>query len=767
MTRTSSPRLTARRFAMPLLCLLALCLSAPASHADNKDQLGINLTISPGDGQFTQRFSWLHWWETQRPAQQRFDWTEQRAAWSVRRLAVVEPNRQQLIDTLVPIVKDASADPYAKAGAVMALARMRYEKLADLIVSDEPLSPDHRQIVSPSGENWPRGLIGDENVRVRVAGWMALGILDTEESRAKLVNEFNWAVMTDDEIARVTAFGFISELSKAERDFLIMKMRNSEVAEVQRMALWALQQHDSKANDAIMGEAIQTLISPYSVSQAILAEGTMQRQKPYELLAKIIGQPGALDDITVFRTIKDGNVWQSPFSFGVDKQLSVSAMLALTKLPPAEGNARSDIKRALDKAILEGPSRPSENDPGVVRSDNLNAPIANYERGPAALALAMQTDGRFGLSDNLRTLESLLDGKTKTTELRYPRDERGKIDRDAAPVLVEKVIEQQEHPARGYAAVAMGLLMQRMDPGAKLGQENPLVLVSKAQAANVMGDLSRPLLKALGNTHELTDVRCAAAIGLGLSGQQQFRAPLLAALKKLRPGEEALYGYIVEALAMLDDPSVPKLVSTYLEQVDEIRSDNDQLARRALASALIFSTHTTPDDVDELVESAWSADPYVGIALAKASAVRGGGKLFSYMLKQADDAHYAGAATVSLAEMVDVQTPWRLSSLTEDMNYTQDYRTPLQVITNYYTDKNAGNPSTPSTQAPLPTRMVSGFDNPYLVHSLLTRRMPTTSAAGALRSGGQLDNDDSNGTGGFMFDPAERSDNPEDNITGQ
>ncbi|MFN3165987.1 MAG: HEAT repeat domain-containing protein [Phycisphaeraceae bacterium] len=737
-----------RRVLACLICAVSALL-APHSARAQQPTKGIDLDISPGDV-YSQRFSWLHWWETQRASYQRFDSVDARARWSFQRLNAVEPHRQAVIDKLVPILKDADADPYTKAGAVVALARLRYDKLLELIVADAPLSSSHEQILGPEGEPWPLGLVGDGQVRVRVAGWLALGLLDTPESRAKLTDEFLWAVMPDDQIARVAAFGLLSKLTDAERQFLVMKMRNSEVAEVQRMALWALQQHDTQANDRIMGQAIEELLSPYSVSQALMSKPTMRRHKPYGLLTNVIEHQDQLAGLTVFRTISEGTVWQSPVAFDVSKQLSVSAMLALMEMPPAPGKQGLALNKALRRAVLEGPAEPSKHDEGVP-PEFIALRVANYERGPAALALAMQATPDGDLNDNLDALVDLIQGKTTAKVYRFASDQGSFVSHRAKVVSDTKYLEQKEHPARGYAAVAMGLMLQRMNEDTRLGRERPLSLNASGRWNHAVGKLSRPLTRALENKYERTDVRCAAAIGMGLSGFDGFREPLHEALQNLDAGEEALYGYIVEALAMLDDPEAPALAEKYLTQITEVRSDNDPLARRALASALVFSGDT-PATIDDVIADAWGHDPYVGLALAKASAVRGNGKLIGVLLERLDDPAYATAAAMSLAELVDMEDPWRLSPLTDGMNYTLDYRTPAQASGSvYYGDNPPSSPNTPSTPEPLPTRLVAGFDNPYLMHALLTRRLPTTTTGSSVTS--VLDNDDSNGNGSFLFGP--------------
>jgi len=745
-------RLTPSRARRLFACVVGALGLLFASHSAAAQQpaKGIDLSISPGDV-YSQRFSWLHWWETERASYQKFDGVDAKARWSFERLNAVEPHKQAVIDKLVPILKDADADPYTKAGATIALARLRYDKLLGLIVADKPLSSSHEQILGPEGEPWPLGLVGDGQVRVRVAGWLALGLLDTPESRAKLTDEFLWAVMPDDQIARVTAFGFLSTLTDAVREFLVMKMRNSKIAEVQRMALWSLQQHDTQANDRIMGQAIEELLSPYSVSQALMSRPTMRRNKPYGLLTNVIERQDELGGLTVFRTINEGTVWQSPVAFDVRKQLTVSAMLALMEMQPVTGKEGVALNKALRKAVVEGPAQPSKHDEGIP-AELIAGRVANYERGPAALALAMQTTPGGDLNDNIDALVDLIEGKTVAKVFRFRSEQGTHVSRNAKVVSDTKRIEQKEHPARGYAAVAIGLMLQRLNDDTKLGQERPLSLGSSGRWNHAYGKLGRSLTRALENEYELTDVRCAAAIGMGLSGFDGFREPLHEALEGLDAGEEALYGYIVEALAMLDDPDAPRLAEKYLTKITDIRSDNDQLARRALASALVFSD-STPKTIDDVIEQAWGHDPYVGLALAKASAVRGNGKLIGYLIERLDDPATATAAAMSLAELVDMENPWRLSPLTDGMNYTIDYRTPASASGSvYYGDNPPSSPNTPSTPEPLPTRLVAGFDNPYLMHTLLTRRLPTTTTGRAFTS--VLDNDDSNGNGYFMFGPA-------------
>ena len=167
-----------------------------------------------------------------------------------------------------------------------------------------------------------------------------------------------------------------------------------------------------------------------------------------------------------------------------------------------------------------------------------------------------------------------------------------------------------------------------------------------------------------------------------------------------------------------------------------MKSDNDLLARRALASALIFSEHTD-EAVDTLIQGVWDRNHWAGLSLARTAAVKGDGKIIGYLLSQLNGPR-AAAAAISMGDVVDTQTPWRMTRLTEGMNYTLDYRVPIEL---------GWNPYVPSEQTALPTRLVTGFDDPLFVHVMLMRRLPQDGTVS------DLQNDDSNGQRHFMFRP--------------
>ena len=361
--------------------------------------------------------------------------------------------------------------------------------------------------------------------------------------------------------------------------------------------------------------------------------------------------------------------------------------------------------------------------------------FTSYQRGPAALALAMQATP-LTLRDDIDALERLFEGYANALVLRYPLDSLGRPDKSESPVIVHEEMQLPHHTSRGYAMVAMGLMLQRLDKNSALGKEQPLRLRSETQLNRAVGLLSQHLERAFEDSRERTSVRSAAAIAMGLSGRDDFRKTLRAEIGELGANEVALYGYIVEALAMLDDPNAPELVERYLKQAGQVRNDNDLLARRALASALIFSKYTD-DQVDTLVQSVWTDNPWAGLALARSAAVKGDGQIIGYLLEQLKGSN-AAAAAISLGDVIDTQTPWRMTRLTENMNYTLDYRTPVEL---------GWNPYQPSEQTALPTRLVTGFDDPLFIHVLLLQRLPT----GASLS--DLQNDDSNGMRHFMFRP--------------
>ncbi len=757
------PSLSAVRWFV-VSALALLLVTAP--RADAQDNSGIDLTISPGE-RFSQRFQWLHWWDTQRPRLHREAFERGSDGWSEQSKSAVAEHREQLIAALVPIVKDADGDPYTRAGATIALARMGYEKLAEIIVSQEAPAPDTERL-GPDGQSWPVGLVGDEDVRVRVAGWLALGVLDTEASRALLTDDFVWAVTTDDVIARLTAFGFLDKLSSAEREFLMQNMINSEVAEVQRMALWALSQHDSRENDKVIRAALTELKSPYSVAQAMLAKDSINRLRLHELMRQVIAEPDELTGMTVFADLGRGTQWQSSCTFGVQKELEVSALLSLTMIDPLTDKRRQrELSKSLRKTMMlhfelaaayaANPELDAEarNDgfrgrPGQNANDSDTALFTKYQIGPAALALAMQSS-QTTLTDDIAALEVLLSGESVETV-------RGQVQRERTttsdgpcpyevtetvtePGYVTRTIRLREDPARGYAAVAMGLMLQRMNQSTTLGQERPLVTRSSGSHRNATGDLSRALTKAFENRHEPMGLRCGAAIAMGLSGMDTFRQTLREQLQELGSEDAALYGYITEALAMLGDPAVPELAKRYLESREQVRDDDDMLARRALASALIFNQHAF-DQLDEVLQSAWPHDPWAGLALARTAAAKGDGRMIGYLLGELEGPR-AAAAAISLSEVVDTQSPWRLSTLTEGINYTLDYRTPVEL---------GWNPYDAEGQTPMPTRLVTGFDDPYFVHVALLQRLPTGSSVR------DLVNDDSNGQGHFMFRPVRADD---------
>jgi len=705
------------------VAVLAVTGPAPASA-----QLQIDTTITPSEPH-DLRFSWIHWWETQRPMYQQWRVSQATPNLADVRSAVVEPHRDQIVETLMPLVSEVGTDPYVRAGATLALARMGHELLVDKIVSNDAPADDQPQRVGPDGQAWPVGLIGDESPRVRVAGWLSLALLNTSKSRAYLIDDFVWAVSEFDQIARVTALGLLPDLTQKERDFLLSTMRHSDSAEVQRMGLWTLRQHDSPDNDEIMTQAVYQLRSPYSVSEALLASNSMQRGRQHQMMISMIArQPQLEEEVRFLAMLKAKDWWPAPrtSSKRISRELMVAAALSLTHIPPASGSDLRDSRRQLTQTMFRGTKRLT---PAEVERE-MDVPIIDFQRGPAALALAMQTDADTRLNTDIVNLLRLLDGQTDAAVI-IDEDYRRAHDELELPEREEQ--RQRFNNARGYAAVALGLMIQRMTPDTLAGESRPLNVSNRR--TQYVGQMSRKLIQGLENNREPLDFRCACAIALGLSGDASFREPLREELGELGPEELVLYGYITEALGLLGDPIVSQLAGQYLGQATGLISEADLLGRRATISGLVMQGGP---DAQALLIGTWAHDPWVGFDAARAAAALGGGDMIVYLLDALDDEQLAAPAAASLAELVDTQTPWRLSSLTADMNYTIDFRMPVDTGCGY----------NPAIDTGMPTRIVLGMDNPYLMHGLLMRQIP---------AGGTPDNDDSDGPGQFIFPVVIRS----------
>ena len=658
-----------RRVAAGLLwCVLVIRVGNPL-HAQPVDPPAAPVPVVVTD----YDFAWVYWFETQGRGYVR-------EAVAQRTLPVDTPAsrlwRGDAEAALVRLLDDGS--DAVRASAVIALARMGYEPLLDRVLPSIAIDPpadgaegDQAQRDKSQGDGADTGaaeqdetapvpcLLLDASGDVRLAAWIALGLLDSERSRAALMAPPMQDAEEIDLSAQARAIGLLDELSEPHARWLVARLDDPLASdEIKRSCLWALSRHDDPALDRVFDAALANLPSTFAIGQVLLNRGYVQRRGGAVWLGDVLRYHPDVQGWAGYRALAvmpaEGYNGSTPRRLGMETR--IAGALALAQMPEPK---RTDDHRALLQILRRR----------MVAGNSAQA--MDFNRGFDTIAYAMHCHGS---EEDLDLLYDQLRGFAELT----PDDPavREKLEEGQVPKPEDLRTRQIDNEVRGYSAIAVGLLIRRATPGTVLHRQRPIEERRAIDIERLKRRFGVRLMRAIADPNEPASYRSACALALGLTGDERYAVELAVELGKLQAGDEAVLGYGLMALAMLGDDRAIEPARRYLTRPGKIEGSNDRLGRRAALCAVAIIGERGGQDTAEALSGAWGRDPWVSLGVGQASAWAGRYDALPEILKstQSESANWRRAAAVALGEVFDLSHPSRLTPMMQGTNPTCSYR---------------------------------------------------------------------------------------------
>lgn len=540
---------------LPLLALGATLAAAPHSEPPPPPPVPV-INYPTGIEIEPPRWSWLHWWEANREAwiaplvQKR--WTQDRA----------NDDAAAVRDRAAAALAERLDDPHesVRREAAIALGRM---KVAD--------ARDRLQMM----------VTADPSLRVRSAAAFALGLLGDDTAQRFLLGQ-NYP--TDGEfVAAICALGLAPQIDDAARRGLISL--GPQRAPLPNAALWSLRQHAAGQRGDWARSAVERSENPWVVVEALLTLGRTSDRDGWRLLASVAAMDADARRLPVFRLLDDvaddkrealiqaqvgGRpkvdpvtgaeldpiplkyrraharlMDQEPPSVSIDRSMTAPTPVGIVIGIEAIYAARLRCAAIIALATVEQPGSVTTlwavlNE----RRDDDN----ELARGLAALGL-----GRLGATDAMGDLVTILEAN---------RAKQGHL-KDAI-----------ESPVRGFAALGLGIYARPI-AGAQGGGDRP----GWDQAAQVLAG-------RVADPREMMEVRCAAAVALGLTGRSEVLPIIADATRHVTDRDLPLAGYAIMARAMLGDAAVATPAQRLLDAGRASDPTTDLLGRRAAVLAV-------------------------------------------------------------------------------------------------------------------------------------------------------------------------------------
>lgn len=571
------------------------------------------------DHAYPMRWSWTHWWEANRDVYLesiRQGRSHQRPA-----ADVVAGLRKTAVDALLKALD--SEHWQVRASAALSLGRMEEASACGPLI--ELAKADRQEAV-------------------RVVALVALGLLDSDESRTFLLSH-RFLIESEREAALV-GVGLTERDSQAAIQILQKSLRARGEGRG-TIAAWGLRRRTDPANAKLLGEIVRKSHSPWLVSEGLL---TLGRQDPAEALKPLAE--------VVLET-----AWA--------KATAVHRALAAAH--------EERMKVASGSPIRPGPldlwkSSPNRRPPKPLQRSRNREPMVGFERLYAA-RLRASAAVALGEVDHLasrRVLLKSLDGPDDAfTDLRKGMAilSVGRLgEPKSLPVLlrvlspvaangVRKPIGERTSPLRGYAAVALGLYGRPVQT-----PQGPSSRPDYAKVCQLLGE-------RMADRKETMEVRSASAVALGLTARTENLRYLQRASRAVAAKDDPLVGYALLARGMLGDRNIVEPAARYLAVANDRTDMSGILGRRAavLGLGLLGGGESVP-----VLRTAWDLNYYVSreVALAYSllEAYNVTGSLAAVLAKHPKPLARAFAARC-LGELFIARRPQRLALLTAGGNY--------------------------------------------------------------------------------------------------
>lgn len=371
-------------------------------------------------------------------------------------------------------------------------------------------------------------LTQDPDVRVNMAAWAALGLIDTVQSRQTLLFPQDIEALTNfQQAGRMYGLGFLEESNPEIEQLLIDAAAESNPDEVRRAAMASLRKLNPN-RAAVLADHLIHSASDYGLADESLIALAGGDFKAYEPVAKTMTQRlGRMDNLPLYQPFLELKMNSPDLATQLDKWEAFGYVNATrTRVILNWIRSRPMLRKWVN---TQRQDRAATIALSLMRNDltkaMLNEQYMDYDgrhwfyRPMPLLALGAIGDGRDAdlLSKALNGDLYLMPGI------------------DVAPYLVNqnefRLALSARDRARTYAALAVGLYLRESGPDTRIPEPtNP-----DRVHPRWVGNYARQLAGAFNNRHEDTAFRCAAAIGMGISGQPVMRDRLKETLIKLKP----------------------------------------------------------------------------------------------------------------------------------------------------------------------------------------------------------------------------------------
>lgn len=608
--------------------------------------------------------SWASWWEVNGMAY------ELKARQSRDEKIQPPTASEAVVKSLIDAAKSGPVE--VRREAILALGKM---KAASALPVLEQLTKDADSICA-------------------LRAWAAIGLLDSSEAISFLAagpqapaNRVGWTV----------GVGLLTTPTPPMWNILRAQAADtSQSPEAQRLALWALRIHRVEGTQAIFQKVIKTSADPFVVAEAIMGLSVNPGPNDAQDLMSLIRNTATMTALPAIAAARrqaagarrDASSFPDPFN---TEKLAGDATN-----PTGSTSGMAVIRDAALRSLAQFPSI-SQSD-----SDDLLIPMTAQVPQVVSGYHSGIVDTGFMPEDPISTASL---GSPFNFAIYEDRLEVNLLPHDGSPDPLDRL----HRAGRGYAAIAMGILLDRagggkqeveqivtsyrtnVDAHATRLQTNGSFVLNTQKYVNERTSPDEALVSHLRRPTEIADFRAACALAMAIGRQNQRIAEIHSAIASLNPGEEAVFGYGVLALGLMGDEGV--LTHTSRQLANPVHGNDangiqafiksrhgaslsltDILSRRAAIDGM--ATLGDPRAIPLLLNQ-WGMDPAIDLEVARAIAwchrnsAKGSGRdeavefgnALATLLSDKQLPGLSASAAASMGEMFQQAPPDRLSRL--------------------------------------------------------------------------------------------------------
>ncbi len=577
------------------------------------------------------RWSWVHWWEANRDAYlSRLGQTEIQPAEAEALVKL----RERAVETLIKAL--GHPQPVVRAESALALGRIEATRAMDKLVELASRDP-----------------VED----VRLSAVLAIGLL-ADENSATRIREVDFATARL-QLAGLVALGLLEQLPEETVDRLAPALRAHEPGTAS-LAAWTLHQTAAAGHEFFLEELRRTTEVKVA-SQVILGLDRGEQERSIRMLVDVVLATGAAPELPVWDRLMRRHERRL-------REVTANAQARANWRRSQQSNDGAD-----DQEPRRGPDiRIGQEliDIARLRASAAIA-LARSERPEAAAALLTVLDDEASEYNRLVKSFAIMSLGELGAKEALPR--LIELTADRPPPGRRATAPKRDSPLRGFAALALGLYARP--------QPTPQGLYDRPRSEVAVERLE----SLLANKRDTIEVRCAAAVALGVAqrtGALRSLQATSATLDTRHRDGDLLIGYFLLGRGMLGDRNVLEPARRFLVVANERTDLTGILSRRAavLGLGMFGGREAVP-----ILTEAWHLNHYVNreviVALGLVGATAAGDVLLDE-LTGSDDPFVQAFMAKALGELFDPNRPARLARLVNASNFTvrDEARLPLQTI---------------------------------------------------------------------------------------